>query len=116
MFPLVRFWEHLFRQDVNAHPGEINSEALTDFVHMFKHRGDQPQTSSRIFTLQNLNKILLILTVMDDFFGVDVSSILSRSDNRRLERLKSQAKLSAQSLHTSSSGQLLRPPSKKEEI
>ena len=83
---------------------------------MFKHRGDKSQTSSRIFTLSNLNKILLILTVMDDFFSVDVSQILSRSDNRRLERLKSQAKLSAQSLHTSSSGQLLRPPSKKEEI
>ena len=36
MFPLVRFWEHLFRHDVNMHPGEINAEALTDFVHMFK--------------------------------------------------------------------------------
>ena len=58
------------------------------------------------------------MTVMDDFFGVEVSKILSRSDNRRLDRLKSQAKQSTKSLHAlkSSSSAQLRPPSKKEEI
>ena len=93
MFPLVRFWEHLFRSDVaighTNNESTVNADALSDFVMVFKQGGLQ----SPIFSIPNLNRVLMILTVIDDLFGVDVAKILSRLDNRNLERLKQQIKL-----------------------
>ena len=38
MFPLVRFWQHLFRQDVvkGGENSESTEEALQDFSGLFK--------------------------------------------------------------------------------
>ena len=104
MYPLVRFWQHLFRHDVQSHE-KVNADALKEFELLFK----LTKYRSRIFQLQNLNRTLLILTVMDDFFGVDVAQTLAKSDDRRLERIKQQLKQSTGSLPlmcSSSSGQL----------
>ena len=62
--------------------------------------------------------MLLLLTVMDDFFEVDVAGLLSRNEARRNERMKLLEKQSTQSLHAlrSSSSGSLRGPNKKEEI
>jgi len=43
---------------------------------------------SKVYSVSNLNKALLILTVIDDFFEVDVSAILARLEQRRHERLQ----------------------------
>ena len=105
IYPLVKFWQHLFRHDV-INPDTVNQEVLAEFNQVFKHQS----STSNIFSLQNLNRALLILTVMDDFFEVDVANLLAKSEDKRRERMKQQVRQSStQSLHE-------RVPSKKDEI
>lgn len=83
MFPLVKFWESLFRHDASQHD-TVDAAILAEFNSLFK----QSKMASKIFSLKNLNRVLLLLTVMDDLFEVDIAQLITKSEAKRNERMR----------------------------
>lgn len=80
MYPLVRFWPFLFRHDISSEATCLQ-DTRTEFMRLF----ESGNSGSRVYSIPNLSKTLVMLTVIDDLFGVNVAAIQERGENRRLE-------------------------------
>ena len=95
MYPLMRFWSYLFRHDINSEALCLQ-DARTEFMRLF----ESGSSGSRVYSVPNLNKTLVMLTVIDDLFGVNVAGIQERGEKRRLDQLKQSFQRNTQSLQS----------------
>ena len=81
MFACLRLWEPLFMTNKNSKIDvEKTQEALQDFKNEF--------VELKRFDLEQLNLVLIFLTIVDDLFGVSIAPLLDQFDQKRIEWLK----------------------------
>ena len=81
MFACLRLWEPLFMTNKNSKIDvEKTQEALQDFKNEF--------VELKRFDVEQLNLVLIFLTIVDDLFGVSIAPLLDQFDQKRIEWLK----------------------------